>query len=466
MNARAEVSRGSFVRPRVWRGSFCGVALTAAVVAGVGLLAGPARGEEAKGRPNIIFILVDDYGIPGVGCYGGKYKTPNLDALAEGGIRFEHCFAAPLCAPSRALCMTGRYAFRTGVLDNGSGGRARPEREVCIAKLLKEAGYATAVAGKWRQLSHFITKEEGRAWGFDEFLIWGVGTKGERYWDPDYNRNGQFLTDTQGKYGPDMLHEFAVDFIRRHREGPFFLYYPMVLIHGPILRTPDSPAQGADHYTDNIAYMDKLVGKLVEELDRLKLREKTLIVLTGDNGSVRPGTIHGRMVDGTKGSMKEGGSRVALICNWKGTTPAGRVLPDLVDFTDFFPTFAEVAGARLPAGVKIDGHSFAPQLQGRPGKPREWVYIQLGDQRYVRDARWKLTGEGELSDMKEAPFREIPVAAQSDDPEPQAARKKLQAVLDEVKSQDQWAGKASPKAKKEGKKKPGGKRKARAKAQP
>jgi arylsulfatase A len=468
MNARTEAGKGHSSRPRTRRGVFCRLALAAAAVAGLGLPAGPARGEEAKNRPNVIFILVDDYGIAGASCYGGKYKTPNLDALAQGGIRFEHCFSAPLCAPSRALCMTGRYAFRTGVLDNGTGGRATPKGEVSIAKLLKEAGYATAVAGKWRQLSYFITKEEGRAWGFDEFLIWGVGTKGERYWDPDYNRNGEFLTDSQGKYGPDLLHEFAVDFIRRRRDGPFFLYYPMVLIHGPILRTPDSPAQGADHYADNIAYMDKLVGKLVEELDGLKLREKTLIVLVGDNGSVRGGTIQGRAIDGGKGSMKEGGSRVPLVCNWKGTTPAGRVSQDLVDLSDFFPTFAEVAGAKLPAGVTIDGQSFAPQLQGRPGKPRQWVYIQLGDRRYVRDARWKLTGDGELLDMKEAPFREIPVATPSDDPQAQAARKKLQAVLEDVKSQDQWAGKSSPKAKKEGQKKPRGKRAARgkAKAQP
>ncbi len=424
----------------------------AAVALGYGVFAERAVAEAPKGRPNIIFILADDYGITGAGCYGAKYKTPNLDALAQGGTRFEYCFSAPLCAPSRALCMTGRYAFRTGVLDNGSGGRATPQREVCIAKAMKQAGYATAVAGKWRQLSYFTTKEDGRAWGFDEFLIWGVGGKGERYWDPSYNKNGQWLTDVEGKYGPDLLHQSVVDFIRRHQDRPFFVYYPMVLVHGPILRTPDSPAGSRDLLADNVAYMDKLLGKLVEELDRMKLREKTLIVFAGDNGCVRGGTLGGRAIDGGKGTMREGGSRVPLVANWKGTTPAGQVCTDLVDFSDFFPTFAQVGGAKLPEGVTIDGRSFAPQLLGQPGKPREWVYVQLGSERYVRDARWKLTGDGALSDMKDAPFREIPVAA-ADQAEAKAARKKLQSVLDELKSQDKTDWGAVAKAKKKAAKK-------------
>lgn len=404
---------------------------------------GAVFAEVPKDRPNIIFIFSDDYGIGGVGCYGNTvYKTPNLDRLAATGIRFEYCYAAPLCAPSRAQVLTGRYGFRTGVVDNGTGARATPEKEIIIAKVLKQAGYATAVAGKWRQLSYFTSKADAEAWGFDEFLIWGVGTRGERYWDPDYNKNGEFLTDTKGKYGPDLLHEFVVDFIRRHRDRPFFVYYPMVSVHGPILRTPDSTGDKKEFLADNIAYMDKLVGKLVEELERLKLREKTVIVFTGDNGLVGGGTLGGRKIDGGKGSMKEGGSRVPLIVNWPGTAPAGVVLKDLVDLSDFFPTFAELAGAKLPVGLTIDGRSFAPQLRGQPGKPRQWVYVQLGDRRYVRDARFKLTGEGQLLDMKDAPFSEIPVPADTADPEAQAARKRLEAALAELKAQD--LGTATP----------------------
>jgi len=406
-----------------------------------------AAAQQDK-KPNIIFIFADDYGIGGVGCYGSdKFKTPNLDALAQTGIRFEYCFSMPLCAPSRGVCMTGRYPFRTGVVNNGSGAQAHPDKEVCIAKVMKQAGYATAVAGKWRQLSYFTTEEDGQRWGFDEFMIWGVGGgTGERYWDPVYNKNGQFLPDTKGKYGPDLLHEFVVDFIRQHRSQPFFVYYPMPLIHGPILRTPDTSGESTDRYADNIAYLDKLVGKLVAELDSMNLREKTLIVFTGDNGCTPQasgtkggrsgGTLYGRAIDGAKGDMKEGGSRVPLIINWKGTTPAGQVSKDLVDFSDFFPTFAELAGAKLPEGVTIDGRSFAAQLQGRPGKPRQWVFVQLDQNWYVRDSGWKLNNQGELFDMKDAPFQEILVRPDSTEPQAQAARTKLQAALDSLRPQD------------------------------
>ena len=393
---------------------------------------------DKSSRPNIVFILADDLGIPGIGCCGGEFKTPNLDALAAGGIRFDRCFAAPLCAPSRALCLTGRYGFRTGVLDNSLGGKAKPQKEVCIAKTLKQAGYATCVAGKWRQLTYFTTVTDGAAWGFDEFMIWGVSfdaDKGERYWDPVYNHNGRPLKDTKDKYGPDLLHDFAVDFIRRHRDHPFFLYYPMPLIHAPILRTPDTASGVTDHkalYADNIAYMDKLVGKLVAELDRLNLREKTLIVFSGDNGSVEPGSVHGRKVDGVKHELNEGGSRVPLIANWKGTTPAGKVLNDLVDFTDFYVTFAEFAGAKLPGGVKLDGHSFAPQLRGEKGVPREWIYIQLGQKWYARNDGWKLNETGELYDMSNAPFGEKLVSPDRESSAAKNGRKKLQAVLDEL----------------------------------
>jgi arylsulfatase A len=392
----------------------------------------------APAKPNIILILADDIGLPGVGCYGGIYKTPNLDALAAGGIRFDDCFASPLCAPSRALCMMGRYGFRTGVVDNPLGGRATPKKEICVAKTLKTAGYTTAVVGKWRQLSHFNSKAEGAVWGFDESLLWGNGGSGEggdRYWGNDFVQNGRRLNVAKGQYGPDILNEFAIDFIRRHRDKPFFIYYPMTLIHGTFRPTPDMPKDVTERsvlYRGMIAYMDKLVGKLMDELDKMNLREKTLVIFVGDNGSVDLGTIHGRMVDGVKHELNEGGSRVPLIANWKGTTPAGEVNRDLVDFTDFYVTFAELAGAKLPAGHKLDGQSFAPQLLGQKGHPREWIFMQIANKWYARNRGWKLNNDGQLFDMSDAPFSEklIPPGAESE--QARAARKELQAVLDEL----------------------------------
>jgi arylsulfatase A-like enzyme len=338
--------------------------------------------------------------------------------------------------------MFGRYAFRTGVLDNGCGAAAKPDKEVSIAKTLKQAGYATAMAGKWSQLSYLETAEEGRAWGFDEFLRWDK-SKGERYWKPALNKNGQVVPVTDTSYGPDMQNEFVVDFIKRHRDGPFFVYYPTPLVHGPILRTPDSKEGSAQKakgkgrgdtelYADNVAYLDKIVGKLVAALDEMNLREKTLIVFTGDNGSVPVGTINGRPVDGHKSQVNEGGSRVALIANWKGVTPAGRVLKDLVGLTDFYATFTELAGAKLPENLTFDSQSFAPQLRGEKGTPREWTYVQLGAKWYARNDGWKLTESGQLFDMKDAPFAQKLVPADAQTAEAKVAREQLKAVLDKL----------------------------------
>src|SRR5271165_1755429 len=187
-----------------------------------------------------------------------------------------------------------------------------------MPQYLKPAGYVTASIGKWGQLP--LGPAE---FGFDEYLN-----------RPDST-----------KYLPDVMHEFLVDFITRHRADPFYIYYSMSNLQKPTLPTPDSKPDSTDFFTDNISYMDKLVGKLVAELARLKLRDNTLIVFAGDNGTggvyADESTIGGRRLAGEKGSMLEGGALVPLIVNWPGKTPAGKVSADLVDSTDFVPTFAE-----------------------------------------------------------------------------------------------------------------------------
>jgi len=226
--------------------------------------------------------------------------------------------------------------------------------------------------------------------------------------------------------------EFTLDFLRRHRDGPFYFYFPTHLVHGPILRTPDSKPGGI-LYDENVAYLDKQVGQVVAELDRLGIRENTLIIFTGDNGTARQsGTIGGRQINGQKGTMLEGGAHVPFIANWKGVAPAGRVLKGLLDFSDVFPTFTELAGARMPSGVKFDGRSFAPQLRGQPGHPREWIFVQLGNRWYTRNTGWKLNQNGELFDMSDAPFVEKFIPAEGQSAAVKAARASLQAVLDEL----------------------------------
>jgi arylsulfatase A len=395
------------------------------------MFAGPTWAAPAA-RPNIILVYSDDVGIGDIHCYGGPFKTPNIDTLATGGTRFTYCYSTPLCGPSRCQTLTGRYPFRTGLISNNSHNAIAPSRETMIPTVMKKAGYVTASVGKWGQMC--LGPGE---WGFDEYLVFGGSGRYWREQAKSYKVNGKDVELPEGKYLPDLMHDFLVKFLTQHKEQPFFVYYPMSHIHGPILRTPDSKP-GADKdrlYADNVEYMDKLVGKLMGELDRLQLREKTLVLFTGDNGTAHFGaetaTIDGRQVSGMKGTMLEGGSRVPLVVNWPGVTPAGKVRQDLIDFSDFFATFAELGGAKLPAGVTLDSHSFAAQIKGEKGTPREWVYVELNGKSYVRDVRFKLTNGGELFDLSEAPFKEMPVAKDTTDPAAVAARKHLQSILDQ-----------------------------------
>jgi arylsulfatase A-like enzyme len=398
------------------------------VAYGTVMAAGPSK-------PNIIFVLADDLGIDGVSCYGAdKHQTPHIDALAATGVRFQTCYASPLCGPSRCLLMTGRYAFRTGGLTNqswrGGGPGAKSADEYPMAKLMKKAGYATGQAGKWRQVG-----ELPGDWGFDEYLT--DNTASGWYWETKFNKNGEVLNLPEGTYGPDAIQDFTVDFIRRHKDKPFFFYYAMHLVHKPTLRTPDT-VQGTKNidklYDDNIRYMDKQLGALVAELDKLELRQKTLIIFSGDNGTAAgyPSPVRGRMINGWKGSMLEGGSRVPFIASWPAVTPAGKVLDDIVSFADPYATFAELADVTPPEGFKTDGQSFAPQLRGQPGMPRAWAYVQLGAHWYVREQGFKMNEAGNLFDMSDAPFVETPVAPAADTDQSKAARQRLSAALAEL----------------------------------
>jgi arylsulfatase A len=407
----------------------------------IGAIGGSAL-AAAPSKPNIIFVLADDLGIDGVSCYGADtHKTPQIDALAASGLRFQTCYAAPLCGPSRCLLMTGRYAFRTGGLTNqswrGGGPGALSTDEFPMARLLKQAGYATGQAGKWRQVG-----ESPREWGFDEFLT--DNTASGWYWETNYNKNGQELILPKGTYGPDVIQDFTFDFLRRHKDQPFFFYYAMHLVHKPTLRTPDSPISSqADvgelrndpkFYDDNIRYMDKQVGLLVAELEKLGLRQNTLIIFSGDNGTAvgYPSPVHGRMINGAKGSMLEGGSRVPFIASWPAVTPAGKVLTDIVSFADPYATFAELVGVKPPEGFKSDGHSIAPLLRGQAGTPRAWAYVQLGAHWFVREPGFKMNEAQQLFDMSDAPFVEKPVAPEADTDQSKAARQRLSTVLAEL----------------------------------
>ena len=216
-------------------------------------------------------------------------------------------------------------------------------------------------------------------------------------------------------------------------------------MHSQILPTPDStpPSPGLDAaaryhqvYNDNITYMDKLVGKLLAELDRLKLRDNTVVFFMGDNGTGKANAdrapIGGRRLIGQKGDMEEGGGLVPFIVSWPGVSPAGRLNENFADASDLLPTFAEIAGVPLPENRIIDGKSLFPQIKGETKSPRTWAFNQLGGNFHVREAGWKLNQAGQLFDMKNAPFEEIRVPGDSKDAAAMAARQRLTAALAEL----------------------------------
>jgi arylsulfatase A-like enzyme len=238
-----------------------------------------------------------------------------------------------------------------------------------------------------------------------------------RYWSPGIRQNGKILDDTENRFGPDIYCSFLKDFIRRNRSRPFFAYYSMTLPHQPFVLPPGmgddregtrAPGkQARDNFRAMVEYMDKLVGDLVSTLDTLGIRENTLVLFTGDNGA--PTQVKSRMknrtIAGGKFTLTEAGTRVPLIASWPKTAGKGVVSTDLVDFSDILPTLVEAAGASLPEDVVFDGTSFLPQLEGKKGNPREWIYCQLREDWFIRDHRFKLMHDGTLFNME---FRYFP----------------------------------------------------------
>ena len=393
-----------------------------------------AFGASAQAtKPNIIFVLADDYGIGEVSAYGAdNYQTPQIDRLANQGVRFTHTYTAALCGPSRAMILTGRYAFRTGATNQDATGKFSPEKESMIPKVMKQAGYITASIGKWGQLPLLPSD-----FGFDHYLTfkgsgiyWNYQEKGKEYY-----MDGQTLPLKDGEYMPDVLHNDVVRFLSENKNRPFFLYYPMSSVHAPILPTPDSKPDSKDLYHDNVMYMDKLVGKLMKALDSLNLTKNTLVFFMGDNGTANAqtskATIGGRRIVGGKGSMEEGGGLVPMIAYWKGVTPKGKVCADMVDASDIYPTLMEVVGVKSADKV-IDGQSLLPEIKGKASNHRTWIFNQLARKWYVREQNWKLNQDSELYDMSKAPFEEILVPADTKDPNAIAAKARLQKVLDSL----------------------------------
>jgi len=378
-------------------------------------------------KMNIVFIMADDVSPEMFNCYGlRKIRTPNIDKIASEGVMFRTAWASAICAPSRALVMTGRYGNSSGVYHNGLWmGKSRRllEQNLSFGKLLKDAGYATAIAGKWHCGATMPYSKHG---GFDEYCLWegareiaqlpdkpeykamysGDGDH-PRFWQPSIIRNHELLKTGPKDFGPDIFTNFICDFIQRNKDKPFLAYYPMAAPHGtrdgvtttPLrgevgeMGKPPTAAEADARFVALNEYIDILVGRIVKKVTDLSIADRTIIIFCGDNGTAVTAKSRG----------VERGCHVPFTVCGAGIKKRGAT-DELMDFSDLLPTFCEYAGVRLPDKYHIDGKSLKPFLTGKSDTHRDWIYSCIGTTQLVRTKQHMLEVVNPILSMPEGRF--------------------------------------------------------------
>jgi arylsulfatase A len=415
-----------------------GMSLRLAIVGLAAMVGTKSAAAAPPAKPNFIVINIDDLGYADIGPFGGKHPTPHLDRMAKEGRKLTSYYAAPVCSPSRASLMTGCYPKRVlpipHVLFPESAVGLHPD-EVTIAEVLREAGYATACIGKWHlgDQPEFLPTRQG----FDYYLglpysnDMGPAAEGAKsnFGKPLPQQDGPSSkvksNEAEGKrfgqpplplleneqvvqrVGPkeqelltDRYTARAEQFIREHRDEPFFLYFPHTAVHFPLYpaeKFRDKSGNGL--FGDWVGEVDASVGRVLDLLRELKLDEKTLVIFTSDNGGSLPNGSDNTPLRGGKGSTFEGGIRVPTIAWWPGRVPAGTSTPAITSMMDVLPTFATLAGAKLPSIRKLDGVDVsAALLDASDAAPRDLFHYYRGHElQAIRRGPWKLhLAKGEL----------------------------------------------------------------------
>ena len=423
--------------------------------------------EKTAIKPNILYIMVDDLGKEWVSCYGAEdIQTPNIDALAAGGMKFHNAYSMPACTPSRTTLLTGKYPWRTGWVNHWDVPRWgvgyfdwKKKENTTFARLMKNLGYATAAAGKWQINDFRVEPQAMKKHGFDDWAMWtgfetGNPPSDNRYQDAYVNTPDQGSKTYKGKFGPDIYTDRLVNFMRKHKDEPMCLYYPLPLLHAPFVTTPDEPdaKSRTDRFKAMLRYVDKIVGQLVGELDDLGIRERTIVIFATDNGTDKKitGKRNGQKAVGGKGTELEAGVCAPFIVNCPGTVPAGVETDALIDYSDMLPTFVELGGGQVPADLVIDGSSIAPLILGKnQDSDRKWIMslgngsAKLDDKgvrgrknfspRVIRDKRYKVwvlhnKKISRLHDLQEDPLEENNLLDSKEEEHKQALAKFKQVV--------------------------------------
>ena len=423
-----------------------------------GLVSLAATGQEK--RPNIVLIMADDMGYECLSCNGSlSYQTPNLDRLAEQGIRFTHCISQPLSTPSRLKMMTGKYNYR-----NYEYFEYLNPNQKTFGNYLKEAGYSTCIAGKWQLngIAHNLPGNQdidrAQHFGFDEYCLWQYNhprADGERYANPLIIQNGEKLEGVENSYGPDIFCNFVCDYIERNSDKPFFIYYPMALVHDPFVPTPYSPEWGDpdrryernnSHFKEMVEYADEIVGIIESKLKEEGLLDNTILIFTGDNGTnvnITTLTKEGPLKGG-KSFTTDAGCHVPLIVSWPKFIKKARVYDPLIDYSDFSPTLIEAAGG-VSIAKDLDGKSFLPVLKGGTSPVKETVFVHYDPQwgntsqnrnRFARTVDYKLYLGNRFYKIDNDPLEIHPMITISK--KEKKIRSQLQNILDRAEKESPW----------------------------
>ena len=356
-------------------------------------------------RPNILFIMLDDLGKEWISGFGAsQIKTPAIDKLISTGISFKNAYSMPQCTPTRVTLLTGQYPWRHGWVNHfdvprwGHGVRFDPNLNPSFPKMLRNAGYSTCAAGKW-QINDFRLEPDAMVKaGFDEYCMWTGGEGGNiklsenRYWDPYiHTKSGSKVY--KNKFGEDVFTDFIIDFMKKNKDKPMMIYYPMCLPHGPLTSTPLEPnAPKSEQHKSMVRYADHILNVLVKALDQIGIRENTIIIWTTDNGTSGSiiGDLNGKSVRGGKSMLSENGVNAPFIINAPGIVPEGITSDALIDFSDLLPTLCDLAQTSPDKEYEYDGISFAPEIYGLENKSkRDWIMALGSNPAKIKNGRIK-----------------------------------------------------------------------------
>ena len=389
-------------------------------------------------RPNVIVILADDLGCGDMSLYDGWIQTPRIDRMAKEGVKFTDFHAnSSVCSPTRIAFMTGRYQQRLGIVDVIVGHRDKDglePSEITISSLMKKAGYKTAIFGKWHcgtDLRHNPTNH-----GFDEYVGFLIGAS-------DYHRHRGWMDGKEQKeqpgYSTHIITDRSVEFIKRNKDNPFFLYVSHAAVHNPYQTPADTPENrpkvrqrgrefARPRYKVMLAELDKGVGKILDTLKELDLEENTFVFFFSDNGSVTMGT-NVRPYRGGKFSNYEGGHRVPAVARWPGRIKAGWISDELIAGMDLLPTVMDIAEIKIPKERELDGISVKDHLLNQADLPDRKLFFgyepKLGTA--MRDKHWKMQTKEDVVELYDL-SKDIKETTNVADQHPERTRKMKAAI--------------------------------------